>query len=106
MQGVSRQAKPRRPAYAASHIPGHPGGLQVGPGPEHPGGLRRRPPAQDAWSAAPAVIGPSWGVIADSADNSQQIADSRTRPPQDVEDMLSQLERDGLAESIAAVRAG
>ncbi len=36
----------------------------------------------------------------------QQIADSRTRPPQDVEDVLSQLERDGLVESIAAVRAG
>ncbi len=36
----------------------------------------------------------------------QQIADSRTRPPQDVEDVLSELERDGLVESIAAVRAG
>jgi hypothetical protein len=36
----------------------------------------------------------------------QQIADSRTRPPQDVEDVLSQLERDGLVESIAALRAG
>jgi predicted nucleic acid-binding protein len=36
----------------------------------------------------------------------QQIADSRTRPPQDVEDVLSQLERDSLVESIAAVRAG
>jgi hypothetical protein len=33
-------------------------------------------------------------------------ADSRTRPPQDIEDVLSQLERDGLAESIAALRAG
>jgi DNA-binding IscR family transcriptional regulator len=36
----------------------------------------------------------------------QQIADSRTRPPQDTEDVLSQLERDGLIESIAALRAG
>jgi hypothetical protein len=100
MPGVSRQAKPQRPAYAASHIRGHPGGVQAGPRPEHPRGLRRRPPAQDAWSAAPAVIGPFWGMIADAAivagaaDNSQQIADSRTRPPQDLEDVLSQLQRD------------
>jgi predicted nucleic acid-binding protein len=36
----------------------------------------------------------------------QQIADSRTRPPQDIEDVLSQLERDGLIESAAALRAG
>jgi len=36
----------------------------------------------------------------------QQIADSRIRPPQDTEDVLSQLERDGLVESIAALRAG
>jgi predicted nucleic acid-binding protein len=36
----------------------------------------------------------------------QQIADSRTRPPQNIEDVLSQLERDGLVESIAALRAG
>ena len=36
----------------------------------------------------------------------QQIADSRTRPPQDTEDVLSQLESDGLVESIAALRAG
>jgi hypothetical protein len=36
----------------------------------------------------------------------QQIADSRTRPPQDTEDVLSQLERDGLVESIVALRAG
>ncbi|HEV3117383.1 MAG TPA: hypothetical protein VGY58_10035 [Gemmataceae bacterium] len=36
----------------------------------------------------------------------QQIADSRTRPPQDIEDVLGQLERDGLIESIAALRAG
>ena len=36
----------------------------------------------------------------------QQIADSRTQPPQDTEDVLSQLERDGLVESIAALRAG
>jgi hypothetical protein len=27
-------------------------------------------------------------------------------PPQDLEDVLCQLERDGLAESIAALRAG
>ena len=36
----------------------------------------------------------------------QQIADSRTRPPQDIEDVLSQLERDGLFGSAAALRAG
>jgi hypothetical protein len=36
----------------------------------------------------------------------QQIADSRTRPPQDIDDVFSQLERDGLVESIAALRAG
>jgi predicted nucleic acid-binding protein len=36
----------------------------------------------------------------------QQSADSRTRPPQDIEDVLTQLERDGLLESIAALRAG
>ena len=36
----------------------------------------------------------------------QQIADSRTRPLRDIEDVLSQLERDGLVESIAALRAG
>jgi hypothetical protein len=36
----------------------------------------------------------------------QQIADSRTRPPQNIEDVLSQLERDGLVESVAAFRAG
>jgi hypothetical protein len=36
----------------------------------------------------------------------QQIADSRIRPPQDMEDVLSQLERAGLVESIAALRAG
>jgi predicted nucleic acid-binding protein len=36
----------------------------------------------------------------------QQVADSRTRPPQDMEDVLSQLERDGLVESVAALRAG
>jgi len=35
----------------------------------------------------------------------QQIADSRTRP-QDTEDVLSQLERDGLVGSTAALRAG
>jgi hypothetical protein len=36
----------------------------------------------------------------------QQIADSRTRPAQDIGDVLSQLERDGLFESIVALRAG
>jgi len=36
----------------------------------------------------------------------QQIAYSRTRPPQDIEDVLSQLERDGLVESVAALRTG
>jgi predicted nucleic acid-binding protein len=36
----------------------------------------------------------------------QQIADSRTRPPQDIEAVLSQLERDGVVESSAALRAG
>jgi predicted nucleic acid-binding protein len=35
----------------------------------------------------------------------RQIADSRTRPPQDTDDVLTQLERDGLVESIAALRA-
>lgn len=34
----------------------------------------------------------------------QQISDSRVNPPQDVEDVLSQLERDGLVASIAALR--
>ena len=44
MPGVSRQAKPQRPAYAASHIPGHPGGVQAAPRPKHPRGLRRAHP--------------------------------------------------------------
>ena len=35
----------------------------------------------------------------------RQIADSRTNPPESVEDILSQLERDGLVESVAAIRA-
>jgi predicted nucleic acid-binding protein len=35
----------------------------------------------------------------------RQIADSRTNPPESVEDILSQLERDGLMESVAALRA-
>jgi predicted nucleic acid-binding protein len=34
----------------------------------------------------------------------QQIADSRTQPPEAVEDVLSQLERDGLVGSVAALR--
>jgi predicted nucleic acid-binding protein len=35
----------------------------------------------------------------------RQIADSRTNPPESVEDVLSQLERDGLVESVASLRA-
>ena len=35
----------------------------------------------------------------------RQIADSRTNPPEAVEDIMSQLERDGLAESIITLRA-
>jgi predicted nucleic acid-binding protein len=35
----------------------------------------------------------------------RQIADSRTNPPEAVEDVLSQLERDGLVQSIVALRA-
>ncbi len=35
----------------------------------------------------------------------RQIADSRTTPPESVEDVLSQLERDGLVESVAALRS-
>jgi hypothetical protein len=35
----------------------------------------------------------------------RQIADSRTNPPESVEDILSQLERDGLVESVATLRA-
>jgi predicted nucleic acid-binding protein len=35
----------------------------------------------------------------------RQIADSRTNPPESVEDVLSQLERDGLLESVVALRA-
>ena len=34
-----------------------------------------------------------------------QIADSRTQPPEEVGDVLSQLERDGLVEAVAALRA-
>jgi len=34
----------------------------------------------------------------------QQIADSRTQPPEAVEDVLGQLERDGLVESVTALR--
>lgn len=34
----------------------------------------------------------------------RQIADSRTNPPESVEDVLSQLERDGLLESVVALR--
>ena len=35
----------------------------------------------------------------------RQIADSRTNPPEAVEDILTQLERDGLVESTVALRA-
>ena len=35
----------------------------------------------------------------------RQIADSRINPPESVDDVLSQLERDGLVESVAALRA-
>lgn len=34
----------------------------------------------------------------------RQIADSRVRPPESIEDVLSQLERDGLVESVTALR--
>lgn len=34
----------------------------------------------------------------------RQIADSRTRPPQSVDDVLGQLERDGLVQSVIALR--
>jgi hypothetical protein len=35
----------------------------------------------------------------------RQIADSRTNPPEAIEDVPSQLERDGLVESVTALRA-
>ncbi len=35
----------------------------------------------------------------------RQIADSRTHPPESVEDILSQLERDGLVQSVAVIRS-
>lgn len=35
----------------------------------------------------------------------RQIADSRTRPPEAIEDVLTKLERDGLVESVTALRA-
>ncbi|OHV29888.1 MULTISPECIES: PIN domain-containing protein [Pseudofrankia] len=34
----------------------------------------------------------------------RQIADSRTNPPESIDDVLDQLERDGLVESVAALR--
>ncbi|MDT3441991.1 MULTISPECIES: putative toxin-antitoxin system toxin component, PIN family [unclassified Pseudofrankia] len=34
----------------------------------------------------------------------RQIADSRTSPPESIDDVLDQLERDGLVESVAALR--
>jgi len=36
----------------------------------------------------------------------RQIADSRVNPPESIDDVLSQLERDGLVESVAALRVG
>ncbi|MET8145108.1 PIN domain-containing protein [Sphaerisporangium sp. NPDC005288] len=64
----------------------------------------------------------SWGVEARSPDDFvlgqigldarvvwacvQQIADSRTNPPETVDDVLDALERAGLVESVAALRAG
>ena len=35
----------------------------------------------------------------------RQIADARTQPPEGVEDVLSQLERDGLVQAVAALRS-
>jgi hypothetical protein len=35
----------------------------------------------------------------------QQIADARTKPPQEASDVLAQLERSGLVESVAVLRA-
>jgi len=35
----------------------------------------------------------------------RQIADSRTNPPEGIDDVLTQLERDGLVESVIALRA-
>jgi DNA-binding IscR family transcriptional regulator len=35
----------------------------------------------------------------------RQIADARTQPPEAVEDVLSQLERDGLVQAAAALRS-
>jgi predicted nucleic acid-binding protein len=34
----------------------------------------------------------------------RQVADSRVRPPESIEDVLNQLERDGLVESVSALR--
>lgn len=69
----------------------------------------------------PEVLEP-WGIEAKSPDNFVldqisidarivyscvvEIASSRSRPPQTVEDVLTQLERDGLVQSAAALRAG
>lgn len=47
-------------------------------------------------------VGINGRVIAASV---QQIADSRVNPPEAVEDVLAQLERDGLLESVAALRS-
>jgi PIN domain len=63
----------------------------------------------------------SWGIEAKSPDDFvldqigidgrimatciQQIADSRTQPPEAAEDVLRQLERDGLVESVTMLRS-
>lgn len=47
-------------------------------------------------------VGVNGRVVAASV---RQIADSRIRPPESIEDVLRQLERDGLMESVAALRA-
>jgi histidinol dehydrogenase len=67
------------------------------------------------------VICSRWGVDAKSPDDFvfdqigidgrivaacvRQIADSRTQPPAAIEDVLSQLERDGLVQAVAALRS-
>lgn len=47
-------------------------------------------------------VGINGRVVAASV---RQIADSRINPPESVEDVLSQLERDGLVETVVALRA-
>jgi hypothetical protein len=59
---------------------------------------------QAKWTNAirPGPAGINGRVIAASV---QQIADSRISPPEAVEDVLAQLERDCLVESAAALRS-